>query len=142
MRFRIAATVLLIGDLSVGLWALFAPRSFYDDFPGGGRRWVAVDGPFNEHLLRDVGALNLALAVVALAAVLRPGRFARVCGIAHLVWTVPHLFYHSTHLDVFSTSDAIANMVALSLPVIASIFLVVFRAPDDDVAGDLGPSTA
>ena len=35
---------------------------FYDDFPGLGRSWVAADGPYNEHLVRDVGALNLALA--------------------------------------------------------------------------------
>ena len=31
----------------VGLWAAVAPHSFYDDFPGGGRHWVAVDGPFS-----------------------------------------------------------------------------------------------
>ena len=142
MRFRIAAAVLLVGDLLIGSWALFAPQSFYDDFPGAGRSWVSVDGPFNEHLLRDVGALNLALAVVALAAVLRPGRFARLCGISHLVWTVPHLYYHSSHLHLFSTSDAVANVVMLSVPVIASIFLVVFRAPDDEQPIDVGPSTA
>jgi predicted anti-sigma-YlaC factor YlaD len=142
MRFRIAALVLLFGDLLVGLWALIAPRSFYDDFPGAGRHWVSVDGAFNEHLLRDVGALNLALAVVAIAAILRPGRFARLCGISHLVWTLPHLYYHTTHLHMFSTSDAIGNVVSLSIPVIASIFLIVFRAPPDDEPGDLGPSTA
>lgn len=142
MRFRIAAFVLLVGDLAVGAWALFAPSSFYDDFPGFGRHWVSVDGVFNEHLIRDVGALNLALAVVALAAVIRPGRFARLCGAAHLVWTAPHLYYHSSHLHLFSTGDAIGNVLALSIPVIAALYLVIFRAPDDDQPIDLGPSTA
>ncbi len=56
--------VIAIGYAGVGAWAALAPRSFYDDFPGGGRHWVAVDGPFNEHLVRDVGTLNLALAAV------------------------------------------------------------------------------
>ena len=48
------------GNLGVGLQALFTPRSFYDDFPLG-RGWVAMDGPYNQHLVRDVGSLNLAL---------------------------------------------------------------------------------
>ena len=37
------------------------PAAFYDDFPGLGRMWVAPDGPYNQHLVRDVGELNLAL---------------------------------------------------------------------------------
>ena len=138
---RVAAVVLLIGDVAVGAWGLLAPRSFYDDFPGAGRHWVSVDGPFNEHLVRDVGALSLALAVVAVAAILAPGRFARLAGIAHLVWTVPHLIYHSAHLDMFSTGDAIANVVALSIPVLASLFLAVVRVPDEVPSPDIGPSS-
>ena len=48
----------------VGAWALAAPRSFYDGFPMPGLlgAWVASDGPYNEHLVRDVGSLYLALA--------------------------------------------------------------------------------
>src|SRR5205085_11878832 len=65
---RIALGILAVVGLQVVLWAAFAPRSFYDDFPGSGRVWVAVDGPYNEHLIRDVGELNLALAVVAIIA--------------------------------------------------------------------------
>ena len=46
----------------VGVWALAAPQAFYEAFPGiGFGAWVGVDGPFNEHLIRDVGALYLAL---------------------------------------------------------------------------------
>lgn len=44
------------------------PRSFYDDFPGGGIAWVSVDGPYNEHLIRDIGAWSLGTTVVVLAA--------------------------------------------------------------------------
>jgi len=50
----------------VGFWALLAPRSFYDDFPGGGRSWVSALPPYNEHLVRDVGGLPSNLAVVDL----------------------------------------------------------------------------
>ena len=137
-----AAAVLLVADLMVGVWALVWPRGFYDDFPGGGRHWVAVDGSFNEHLIRDVGALNLALAVVAFAAVVRPGRFGRLCGAAHLVWTAPHLWYHAAHLHLMETGDAVAMTISLAVPVLAAMFLLVFRAPDDEISPDIGPSSA
>ena len=64
---RLALGILAAAALVVGAWAQFAPASFYTSFPGG-RGWVAVDGPYNEHLIRDIGGLNLALAVMALAA--------------------------------------------------------------------------
>ena len=59
---RVILALLAITSVQLGLWATFAPRSFYEDFPGGGRNWVAVDGPYNEHLVRDFGALNLEAA--------------------------------------------------------------------------------
>ena len=65
---RLILGYLAVTSLLVGVWAQFAPRSFYDDFPGLGRVWVRVDGPFNEHLVRDVGGLNLALAAVLVGA--------------------------------------------------------------------------
>lgn len=54
-------------SLIVGLWAQFFPQEFYDHFPGLGV-WVAGDGPYNEHLIRDVGGLNLALTTLAVLA--------------------------------------------------------------------------
>ena len=54
---RAALAALAVVGLSSGLWAEFSPRSFYDEFPGGGRAWVAANGPYNEHLVRDFGAL-------------------------------------------------------------------------------------
>ena len=65
---RIALGYLSLQNLQLGLWALLAPRSFYDGFPGLGRAWISSDGPFNEHLIRDFGALNLAVLVVFVAA--------------------------------------------------------------------------
>ena len=69
------------------------PRSFYDDFPGAGRTWVAVDGPYNEHLVRDVGGLNLALAFVAvLAARHRQHPASPASPVApRCIYGVPHL---------------------------------------------------
>jgi len=56
----------------VGAWALFAPVSWYDSFPGLGLRWLPVLGPYNEHLARDVGAFFLALTALSVGTALRP----------------------------------------------------------------------
>ena len=45
--------------LALGIWAGGAPRSFYENFPGLGMTWVSVDGPYNEHLVRDVDVFRL-----------------------------------------------------------------------------------
>ena len=52
------------------LWAQLAPRSCYDTFPLPGHRWIASSGAFNEHLVRDVGGLYLAMTVVSVWAAL------------------------------------------------------------------------
>ena len=81
----------------VGLWASFWPASFYDSFPGLGRIWIAVDGPFNEHLIRDVGGLYLGLAVASAAATFsRSPDAGRVIGVAWVVFGLPHLIYHAS----------------------------------------------
>ncbi len=128
---RIALVVIAAGSLVVGVWAQAFPRSFYDDFPGAGRVWVAVDGPFNEHLVRDVGGLNLALAFVAgFALVTRSVLVARAAGGAALLFGAPHLLYHATHLDPFDTADVVANLVALSVAAVAG--LLALATPRSD----------
>jgi len=123
---RVALVVLAANGLFVGLWALAAPRSFYDDFPGAGRVWVAVDGPYNQHLVRDVGALNLALAfVAAFALVTGSVLVAQAAGGAALIYGVPHLLYHATHLSPFDTTDAIGVVVGLALAVVAGVVAVL-----------------
>ncbi len=79
-RSWLRATLLLLASapLVIGVWALLVPRSFYDDFPLPGRDWVSALGPYNEHLVRDVGALNLALGVLlATAAILLERRLVQ-----------------------------------------------------------------
>jgi hypothetical protein len=124
---RVALAIFAFVSLQLGIWATFAPRSFYEDYPGFGREWVRVDGPYNEHFVRDFGALNLALAVVTIAALvtmLRPLVIA--VAIAWLAWGVPHLVYHLRHLDVFSSTDKVLNVTALvALPVLAVVVLVL-----------------
>ena len=124
---RVALAIFAVVSVELGVWATFAPRSFFDDFPGLGRHWVRVYGPYNEHLMRDFGALNLALAVVTIAALITLGRpLVIAVAIAWLAWGVPHLVYHLRHLDVFSTGDKVANVVVLvAVPVLAVVVLAL-----------------
>jgi len=132
---RIALVVILGGSLVVGLWAQVFPRSFYDDFPGAGRVWVAVDGPFNEHLVRDVGGLNLGLAFVAgFALVTGSVLVARSAGGAALLFGAPHLLYHATHLDPFDTGDVVALLVSLTLAVLAGLLALAAPTAAADLA--------
>ena len=123
---RIILIVLGLVALEVGVWAQFFPRSFYDDFPGGGRVWVSVDGPFNEHLVRDVGGLNLALAAVSLIGAATLSIWVvRSAAIGWLLYGLPHLIYHLTNLDAYETSDQVAQSVSLAIPVVAGIAILV-----------------
>jgi hypothetical protein len=123
---RIALALLVAQGLIVGVWAAAWPRSFYDDFPGGGRSWVSADGPYNEHLVRDFGDLNLALAVVTLVALIA---FTRVVALAAalgwIVFQAPHLVYHLRHLDLYDTSDKVANVASLVLALVLPIVVLV-----------------
>lgn len=134
---RIALALLAVVGLQVGLWAAFAPQSFYDDFPGAGRIWVSVDGPYNQHLIRDVGALNLALAVVAIVAFVTLSRAAVLAaGGAWLAYGVPHLIYHLRHLDPLESADQVAVPVSLFLSVVlgALVLWTGWRNPGETLS--------
>ena len=108
---RAGLVVLLLVGLSVGLWAQLASSSFFDDFPLG-RGWVAADGPDNEHLVRDSGGMNLALAIVTWGA-LRSARSSQVVitALAWLAFAVPHLTSHLHHLDLYDGIDVAGDVV-------------------------------
>jgi hypothetical protein len=115
IEFRAVLGALGAIQLIDGAWALFAPSSFYGDFPLG-RGWVAALPAYNEHLTRDVGELFLATALVLLVAAYFLERRLVVTAIcSYLVWSVPHAIYHAFHLDVYGTTDQIGNVVTLAL---------------------------
>ena len=131
-RAHVAALALLaVSAMTVGLWAQFAPESFYIDFPGVRRFWVSLDGPYNEHLIRDVGGLHLSLAALTAAAAVRGSASSgRLVSAGWLVYSLPHLGYHVAHLAPFEPLDAAAQVSALSLQVVIPVWiLVTARAP-------------
>ena len=127
---RTGLGVLAVFQAIIGVWALFAPTSFYGSFPLPGHPWVSLLPPYNEHLVRDVGELSLALTVVlAAAAVIGQWLLSAVAVVAIAVYAVPHAIFHFLHLEGFPTSDAIAQTIgiALHLVVIAVVALLLWR---------------
>lgn len=113
--------------LAGGLWALLFPLSFYEDFPLPGKDWVSTLGPYNEHLVRDYGALNLALGVLLVTtAVLLERRLARVTLITWLVFATPHLVCHLGQTHHFSLSSDLEQLGGLALLVALPLFLLLF----------------
>jgi hypothetical protein len=129
---RLGLAVLVASNLVPGAWAALAPRSFYDDFPGLGHTWVALLPPYNEHLLTDVGAYGLALALLlGWAAVTLQPTLVRAALASYLVFTLPHFVFHLTQLDGFPRSEAIAQTASLALQVALPMALLIaaLRAP-------------
>ncbi len=140
--------VLAFTPAVVGLWATVSPRGFFDDFPGAGHHWVSAVSTYDEHLVRDVGALYLgSLVLLALAWVWLDRRLVQAALVSYVVAALPHLVYHLTALDGFSTGDAIAEIAGLALNVVLPLWLLWVargspgRAPTADarpVAGSVG----
>lgn len=110
----------------VGIWAYFFAREFYDSFPGVLGSWVSVDGPYNEHLIRDVGAMYLALGAASLGGLIwRDIIVYRILGIAWTTFGLLHFLYHAFHLHHMPVSDAIGEMVALGISLLLGIVLLI-----------------
>jgi hypothetical protein len=127
---RVGLVILAAMQVLVGGWALVAPRAFYDSFPLPRHAWVALLPPYNEHLVRDVGALNLALTVVLGAAAWTLDRtMIRVALLALTVFALPHAIFHAGHLAGFPAADALAQTVGtvLQLVLTASLFALTWR---------------
>lgn len=123
---QVTSAVLAVTAVYVGVWAELAPRSFYDSFPGFGRHWVSAAGPYNEHLVRDVGGLYLALLLVSGWAVVRSrGEIFALAGCAWLVFSVPHFVFHMFHLDGFGAVDKVGNVVSLGGTVVLGALLLL-----------------
>lgn len=122
----------------VGTWPLVSPTGFYQDFPGFRTGWVAMDGPFNEHLLRDFGGLNLTLAALLVgAAVIGTTTVARLAGVAGLLFGLPHFLYHLGHVSHFEQIDQVLIIATTGLGVVVP--LAVLAMPDRRVSTPATP---
>ena len=133
---RVLLGILALTSAQLGVWATFWPHQFYRTYPGGGRTWVAVNGPYNEHLVRDFGGLNLMLTVLLVVAIVNMSTvMVRTASVGYLMFGIPHLVYHLRHLDVFTATDKVVNATLLSLAVLAALgVLLLSLLPEERAA--------
>lgn len=110
----------------VGLWALPAPKSFYDNFPGGGMHWADVSGPYNEHYIRDVGALYVGFLVLFVWALARPNAvLITAVAAAWAVVQAPHVVYHLAHDEGMPRGEWLVQSAGLVTGLVIAVALVV-----------------
>jgi hypothetical protein len=118
---RVGMWYVVVVELGFGIAATLMPRVFYDYFP-----WVNLVPPFSEHLVRDYGAMNLALGLVTVvAACTLDRRTVRTALAAYLLFAISHLLFHVTHHDNYTASQAEAETGALAAAVLLAVALLV-----------------
>lgn len=126
---RAGLALLCVASAWTGAWAFFAPRSFYDDFPGAGRSWVSLLPPYNEHLTTDVGGFYLAFALLlAWAAVTLSRQLVGAVLTAYLLSSGLHLGYHVTHLEGYSTADKVGQTLGFVVLIVVALLVLVASA--------------
>jgi hypothetical protein len=123
IRFALIYLAVTIGWLAA--WILIAPKGFYDNFPGGSTHWVSALPPYNEHLERDFGAAALGLTVLAaLSALWMERRLIQAAALSLLAAGIPHLAYHLTTTEHYSTADNVGSLIGLTLDVLLPLALL------------------
>ncbi|WP_394619420.1 hypothetical protein JNUCC0626_10070 [Lentzea sp. JNUCC 0626] len=124
---RISLAFIALTSAYVGFFAYFAPKTWFDTFPGLGLRWLPQLGPYNEHFAKDVGAAYLAFTALSVMALLYAKKQAVVplAGAPLLVFNTLHFIYHLTMLHMYEPRDQVLNVVLLSLLVVLSVILVI-----------------
>lgn len=96
--------------------------------------------------MRDVGSLNLALAVfVGWAAWTLDRRPVAAPSVGYLCNAVPHLVFHVRHLEHFAPADAIGQTVALAAAALIPVAVPVAvrrRTRLRSATAKLGPPTS
>ena len=112
--------ILAVIQLGTGLWQLVLPASFYRDFPT-----VDLAPPYSEHLMRDFGGANVALGIIVVAAaVWLEKRYVVLVLLAYLAFSIPHLFFHMSHLHDASTADVAFQVVSLGSAVVLPMLVL------------------
>ena len=136
---RLGMVLLIVPQAIAGLWAFVSPRSFYDDFPGFGRTWVAPIGDYNEHFIADTGNLLLVMCLLlAVAAFYLERRLVRIALVLWLAFAVPHFIAHVRLTELFSTSDNLGNVGTLGIAVLLPIVLLFLTWRDAPLVGARG----
>jgi uncharacterized membrane protein len=109
-RFRLVWTIVGVLITANGVWAFFAPQSFYDT--------LATYPPYNRHLFHDIGAFSIGLGFAFLLA-MRWRNALTVAIAANAIAAVMHAISHIIDRDLGGkTSDPwLLSAIALALAI-------------------------
>jgi len=120
---RAGLLIVAAGQGVPAVWAVGWPMSFYTSFPTAGRAWLTLFPPFNDHLVRDFGLMALPLtAVFVYSAISLEFRLVRATLLAALLFYVPHLVYHQSH--VVTGTDTVLQLVSQVAPIVLLVVLL------------------
>lgn len=93
-KVRIGLWILAIPTFVIGVWAVFAPSSWYVDF-NKGLAPPSAFGAYNEHFIQDLGSGYLGVGALLIWSALRQQRdLVRGALIAYVVFSLPHFVIH------------------------------------------------
>jgi len=131
---RAVLVILGLPNVMAGTWAVLAPNSWFDRFPGWDPRL------YNAHLATDAGSGLLASGLVLLvAAWLADRRSILLALVAFLAFAIPHGVFHTFH-DSPGLTDAqgVQNAVMLLGSVAGAVVLLVVTARASGPRGEPG----
>ena len=144
---RVLMILLAVPNVVTGLWAVIAPRHWFDTFPGWAPELVAAFPPFNEHLSFDAGAGLLASGVVMAVAAAWPRRDVVItAAVAYLAFALPHFLWHLVNpADALGPAEDTVNAVSLAAAVVGAATVLMWQwhhsirspIPSTAVPGDL-----
>jgi len=115
---RACLALLAFVSAAVGGWILLAPRAFF------ALPWVHLHLPYNEHLLLDYGAMNLAMAVLLCFALRRPALVVPALWV-YLVHAALHLVIHLRFAGHLPAAQSAPLIGALAVLVVLPVALLV-----------------
>ncbi|HEX7825428.1 MAG TPA: hypothetical protein VF477_11035 [Mycobacterium sp.] len=118
---------LTLTGAGVGLWAYAAPRNWYDTFPGMGLSWLPQLGPYNEHFVKDVGAMFLGLGLLSVLTLIHIANttIVKVTAGTWTLFSLLHFIYHMQMLGMYSPRDQVLNVIVLTVILLASALLFI-----------------
>ncbi len=127
---RLLLWLLAVADAATGALATVAPHVFY-------RHVLGVDmlGPYNQHLISDVGGFYLGSGLLfAWAARTLSPQLVRAACAAAILTAVIHFGYHAAHLEHFSTGKAAAQTAGVALQVALPLLALLANRSGDQHA--------
>ena len=98
--------------LGIGVWALFATRSFAD----------FADFGYHEHFLHDIGAFQIGLGAMLLIATVWTDALATVL-LAFLIGNTIHVGTHIADTDLGGSATQWLGLAALSAVIAAALYM-------------------